>query len=158
HIADSLSRCFGEKDSGRETRETGSQSAGGWPADISGPESRADLDKRIQDLQELADNYSGWTALVNVHQRGAAHDVLESVLWIVLILLLVYLAGRLIDRFFSDLDAGRKRLVTLRAVTRFVIQAIGVVIILFVLFGMPNQAPTILGLAGAGLTVALKDF
>jgi small-conductance mechanosensitive channel len=118
----------------------------------------ADLDKRIQDLQELADNYSGWTALVNVHQRGAAHDVLESVLWIVLILLLVYLAGRLIDRFFSDLDAGRKRLVTLRAVTRFVIQAIGAVIILFVLFGMPNQTPTIIGLAGAGLTVALKDF
>jgi small-conductance mechanosensitive channel len=29
---------------------------------------------------------------------------------------------------------------------------------LFVLFGMPNQMPTILGLAGAGLTVALKDF
>jgi small-conductance mechanosensitive channel len=27
-----------------------------------------------------------------------------------------------------------------------------------VLFGIPNQMPTILGLAGAGLTVALKDF
>jgi len=39
-----------------------------------------------------------------------------------------------------------------------VVQAVGVLLILFVLFGMPNQMPTILGLAGAGLTVALKDF
>ena len=30
--------------------------------------------------------------------------------------------------------------------------------IAFVVLGMPNQAPTVLGLAGAGLTVALKDF
>jgi len=31
-------------------------------------------------------------------------------------------------------------------------------VILFVIFGMPSQATTILGLAGAGLTVAMKDF
>ena len=31
-------------------------------------------------------------------------------------------------------------------------------LILFVVIGTPNQMPTILGLAGAGLTVALKDF
>ena len=30
--------------------------------------------------------------------------------------------------------------------------------ILFVVFGAPSQTPTVLGLAGAGLTVALKDF
>jgi hypothetical protein len=33
-----------------------------------------------------------------------------------------------------------------------------VLVIIFVLFGIPNQTPTIIGLAGAGLTVALKDF
>ena len=37
-------------------------------------------------------------------------------------------------------------------------QALGVLIALFVVFGVPSQTPTILGLAGAGLTVALKDF
>jgi small-conductance mechanosensitive channel len=31
-------------------------------------------------------------------------------------------------------------------------------VILFVIFGMPSQTTTILGLAGAGLTVAMKDF
>ena len=37
-------------------------------------------------------------------------------------------------------------------------QVLGVLVIIFVLFGIPNQTPTIIGLAGAGLTVALKDF
>jgi small-conductance mechanosensitive channel len=35
---------------------------------------------------------------------------------------------------------------------------VGVLVIAFVILGVPNQMPTILGLAGAGLTVALKDF
>jgi small-conductance mechanosensitive channel len=38
------------------------------------------------------------------------------------------------------------------------VQSIGVLLILFVVIGMPAQMPTILGLAGAGLTVAMKDF
>jgi small-conductance mechanosensitive channel len=33
-----------------------------------------------------------------------------------------------------------------------------VVLILIVILGVPSQMPTIIGLAGAGLTVALKDF
>ena len=36
--------------------------------------------------------------------------------------------------------------------------ALGLVAILLVVFGLPNQMTTIFGLAGAGLTVALKDF
>jgi small-conductance mechanosensitive channel len=43
-------------------------------------------------------------------------------------------------------------------VVRFAVQAAGVLLVLLVLIGVPNQMPTILGLAGAGLTVALKDF
>jgi small-conductance mechanosensitive channel len=38
------------------------------------------------------------------------------------------------------------------------LQVIAVVLILLVIFGMPTQLGTFLGLAGAGLTVALKDF
>jgi small-conductance mechanosensitive channel len=41
---------------------------------------------------------------------------------------------------------------------KFSAQAVGVIAILFLIFGLPNQATTILGLAGAGLTVAMKDF
>jgi small-conductance mechanosensitive channel len=118
----------------------------------------SDLDKRIQDQQELADIYSNWGALVATRQRTALHDLLESVLWILLIVVVVYLVGRLIDHYFLDLTPDKKRLVTLRAVVWFAVQAVGVLLIAFVVFGMPSQAPTVLGLAGAGLTVALKDF
>jgi small-conductance mechanosensitive channel len=43
-------------------------------------------------------------------------------------------------------------------VLRFVAEMIGVLVILLVLFGPPTQLSTVLALAGAGLTVALKDF
>jgi small-conductance mechanosensitive channel len=118
----------------------------------------SDLDKRIQDQQELAEVYSNWGILVAARQRVAVHGMLQSALWILLILLVVYLVGRLIDRYFIELSADKKRLVTLRAVVWFAVQAVGVLLIAFVVFGMPNQTPTVLGLAGAGLTVALKDF
>jgi len=77
---------------------------------------------------------------------------------VVLIVLVVYLASRLIDHFLVDLTQERKTLRTLRVIMRFAVQAIGVLAVVFVLFGVPSQMSTILGLAGAGLTVALKDF
>jgi len=118
----------------------------------------SDLDKRIVGQRELADLYQNWDALIATRQRVALHGILQSALWILLIALLVYLAGRLIDRYFVELSADKKRLVTLRAVVWFAVQAVGVLLIAFVVFGMPSQTPTVLGLAGAGLTVALKDF
>ncbi len=118
----------------------------------------SDLDKRIQDQSELAEVYANWGALVAARQRLVVHGLLESVLWILLILLAVYIVGRLIDRYFVELTADKRRLITLRAVVWFAVQAVAVLVIAFVVFGMPNQTPTVLGLAGAGLTVALKDF
>jgi len=118
----------------------------------------SDFDKRIQDQQELADVYANWNALLATRQRVTIHGMLQSVLWILLIALLIYLVGRLIERYFIDLAADKRRLVTLRAVVWFAAQALGILLIAFVVFGMPNQTPTVIGLAGAGLTVALKDF
>jgi small-conductance mechanosensitive channel len=118
----------------------------------------SDLDKRIQDQQELAEGYANWGAFVIARQRTTLHAMLQSALWILLILFVVYLVGRLIDRYFIALSADKMRLVTLRAVVWFAVQAVGVLLIAFVVFGIPNQTPTVLGLAGAGLTVALKDF
>jgi small-conductance mechanosensitive channel len=118
----------------------------------------SNLDKRIQDQTELAEVYANWGTMVAARQRVAVHGMLLSGLWIFLILMGVYLVGRLIDRYFIELSADKRRLVTLRAVVWFAVQALGVLLIAFVIFGMPSQMPTILGLAGAGLTVALKDF
>ena len=118
----------------------------------------SDFDKRIQTEQELQNTYTNWIALVQGHQHTAVHGMIQSALWILLIILAVYLAGLLIDHRLADKGLERTRLHTLRVVIHFAVQAVGVVLILFVVVGVPQQTPTILGFAGAGLTVALKDF
>jgi small-conductance mechanosensitive channel len=118
----------------------------------------ADLGRRVQDEQELNDVYANWIALVESRERVALHHLIESFLWILLILLAVYLSHRLIEHLFTGITTENKRIDTLRAVVKFAAQAVGAVVIVFLVFGMPNQTTTVLGLAGAGLTVAMKDF
>src|SRR5438093_10553317 len=52
----------------------------------------------------------------------------------------------------------RRRVATLRSATRVMLQIAALLVVLLVIFGPPTQLGTFLGLAGAGLTVALKDF
>ena len=114
--------------------------------------------KQIEDQQELSRTYRSWIDITANQQRTELHAILRSVLWILAIVFLVYLASRLIDRFFTGVTAEKKRFFTLRAVVRFALQAVGLLLIALVVFGAPSQMPTVLGLAGAGLTVAMKDF
>ena len=118
----------------------------------------ADLGRRVQDEQDLSEVYGNWIAVVESRQRMALHSMLESLLWILLALVAVYVANRVIERLFTGVTAENKRIDTLRAVVKFAAQAIGAIVILFIIFGMPTQTTTVLGLAGAGLTVAMKDF
>lgn len=118
----------------------------------------ADLDKRIQDEQELQTIYANWIAVVNSHQRAAVHNMVLSFLWIMLIVLGVYLADLIIDHYLIETGQERTRLHTLRAVIHFALQITGVLLILLVIFGPPQQIATIVGFAGAGITVAMKDF
>ena len=118
----------------------------------------AEFDQRVQDEQELADVYGSWVAVLQARERAAAHAMLRSLTWILLVLLAVLVADHLIDRFVNKLGTDRKRFLDLRVVLRFTAQALGVLAVVFIVFGKPAQMPTILGLAGAGLTVALKDF
>jgi small-conductance mechanosensitive channel len=118
----------------------------------------ADLGRRIADQQKLNDIYARWIGLVDVRKRAALHNTIEVLLWILLVVLMVYLADRLIDQVTPALRTENKRVDTLRAIMKFSAQAIGVIAILFMIFGMPSQTTTIIGLAGAGLTVAMKDF
>jgi small-conductance mechanosensitive channel len=117
----------------------------------------ADLGRRIQDEKELNDIYANWMGLVEVRRRAALHNLIAGVLWILGVVLVVYFAHRLIDRLFGGITAENKRIETLRSVTKFAAEVLGAIVILFIVFGMPSQTTTILGLAGAGLTVASKD-
>jgi small-conductance mechanosensitive channel len=63
-----------------------------------------------------------------------------------------------IESVLGKMSMDRRQVETLRTVTRVSVQILAVLLILLVIFGPPTQLGTILGLAGAGLTVALKDF
>ena len=118
----------------------------------------ADLGRRLQDEQDLGDIYATWIGLVEVRERAALHNVIECLFWILLVLAAVYFSDRMIEHLFHGMTAENKRIDTLRAVVKFAAQALGVIAILFIVLGMPTQTTTVLGLAGAGLTVAMKDF
>jgi small-conductance mechanosensitive channel len=117
----------------------------------------ADLGRRIQDEQELHVVYASWVGLVELRQRAAVHHLIASALWILTVILVVYLAHRLVDRLFGDVSVENKHIETLRSLIKFAAELAGAIVILFIVFGMPSGATTILGLAGAGLTVASKD-
>ncbi len=121
-------------------------------------QSLANLKSRILDLQQLDSNYVQWIGLVEARARAALHRMIESVLWIILAGLLVFLAGRLIDRALARVKLERMQRATLRTITHFTLQVFTALIILLVIFGPPSNMSTIVGLAGAGLTVSLKDF
>ena len=59
---------------------------------------------------------------------------------------------------FARFEADHQRLLTLRSVARIATRTVGAIPILLILFGMPTQLATVVALAGAGLTVAMKDF
>ncbi len=118
----------------------------------------SEYDQRIQDHQQLAQGYADWANLLRNRMIACLHAVLQGLLWIVLIIALVVLGNMGVERVSLKLASDRRRLATVRLLGRFAVQGIGLLLILFVLVGPPNQLSTIIALATAGLTVALKDF
>ncbi len=56
------------------------------------------------------------------------------------------------------MSRDRRQRQTLRIILNLGTQVIGLLLVLLVIFGTPQQMPTILGLATAGLTVVFQDF
>src|SRR5205085_296772 len=84
----------------------------------------ADLGRRVQDEQDLSEIYESWIELVEVRERAALHRIIETLLWIVLVLVVLYIAARIIDRLFRGMSTENKRIDTLRAVAKFGVQAV----------------------------------
>jgi len=118
----------------------------------------ADMTRRVEDQVALLDVYSRWNSLVASQHRASLHDIFLGLAWILLILLAVVGLGAWLERLFVRLTPERHRLHTLRTVARFTLRGLGLIGIVLVLVGPPSQLATIIGLAGAGLTVVLKDF
>ncbi len=113
---------------------------------------------RIRDLTELAGTYEKWDALEAARQKNAATSLIFSCLWIALIVLTGIIVQRLLHRLFLRMTEERRRLHTLQTMSRFGVQACCLALILLVVLGPPSQLTTLVAFAGAGLTVALKDF
>jgi small-conductance mechanosensitive channel len=118
----------------------------------------AELDKRAADFQQLDAVYGDWGALVKGREHSYWLGVVEGCCWIVALLLPVIFANRLVHGIVARIAPDSRRRHAVRIAVRFAVQVVGVSLILLVIFGPPSQLATVLALAGAGLTVALKDF
>jgi small-conductance mechanosensitive channel len=118
----------------------------------------ASLDKRIDDQKQLAENYGKWIEAVAARQKAVVHGALIGLAIILGILLLGVFFDSWLERLLGKTSLDRRQVETMRTLTRVSVQICAVLFILLVIFGPPSQLGTILGLAGAGLTVALKDF
>ena len=115
-------------------------------------------DQRINARHRLADIYAEWDAVVVSQARAVLHDVLGGAAVIVVALLLLLFADRWVERLLGRARIDRRQLATLRSVVGVALQLVGIVIIVLALVGLPGQTATMVGIVGAGLTVALKDF
>src|SRR4029077_3748245 len=118
----------------------------------------SEFDQRIEAERGLAAAYGNWLTLVTARQHAFLHGLFRSAFWILLIALGIFVANHFIQRLFADINPERRQIHTMRAVIFLAIQVLGVVLILLVIFGVPSNFATVAALAGAGLTVALKDF
>lgn len=116
------------------------------------------LDDRIETQKQLADVYGRWRDQVKLQHRIVTHLVLQSLAWVAF---LVLVAGLLITGLRSMLQrsiADKRRLRTLDTIVTLGIEVVMLLLLLLVIFGPPNQMPTILGLTTAGITLVFQDF
>ncbi|PYV26704.1 MAG: hypothetical protein DMG27_06015 [Acidobacteria bacterium] len=115
-------------------------------------------EEHIEDQKQLAETYGRWIEVLARRQRTIVHRGLSGSAVIVAILLIGIFFDSWLKRLLNKVRLDRRQADTLHAVIRTGLQIIALGLILLVIFGPPGQLGTFLGLAGAGLTVALKDF
>jgi small-conductance mechanosensitive channel len=118
----------------------------------------ATLDKRVDTQKQLAEMYGNWSSVLTAMKHSVIHQMLIGLLIILVITLVGLFFDSWLERLLGKTSLDRRQVETLRTVTSVGVQVFAVLFILLVIFGPPSQLGTFLGLAGAGLTVALKDF
>ena len=120
--------------------------------------SRGTLYQHVANQRQLSAVYTQWRQVIRGQQRETVNHLLRALAIILVIALVGVLVDRYIEHVLRTVSTDRRRAQTLCMVVRVALQIIGVLCILLVVFGRPSNLGTALGLAGAGLTVALKDF
>jgi len=115
-------------------------------------------DDRIQTERQLASVYAKWSDQVLLQHSILLHLILRSLAVILCVLICMLLGDAMVRRLMAALPWEQRQINTLRSVAELSIQVLGLLIILLFIFGWPQQMPTILGLATAGITIVLQDF
>jgi small-conductance mechanosensitive channel len=118
----------------------------------------ASLDKRVDNEKELSQDYAQWLDLVSDRQRLVLRRILVGTAIVLGIALIGLFFNTWLEKVLGKVHIDRRQVQTLRATARVSVQVVAVLLVLLVIFGPPSNLGTFLGLAGAGLTVALKDF
>jgi small-conductance mechanosensitive channel len=116
------------------------------------------LNRRIADQNQLAGIYSQWAALASLQSQVLAHAMLLDVLIVIGVLIVLLLLDGWLQHLLDRPKLDRRQVETLRSITRMSLRIVAVLLILLIVIGMPSQFATTIGIVGAGLTVALKDF
>ena len=116
------------------------------------------LNDRLGAQQQLVALYGRWGQQVEIQRRIVVHLILQSLAWIAAICILVILAGWALQLALEKMVRDPRQKQTLKTVLNLGMQLVGLLLILLTIFGVPQQMPTILGLATAGLTVVFQDF
>ena len=116
------------------------------------------LHDRLGAQQELAGLYARWGEQVELEQKIVIHLILQSLAFVAVICILVIVAGWGVQLALERTIHDPRQKQTLKTVLNLGTQLVGLLLILLVIFGVPQQMPTILGLVTAGLTVVFQDF
>lgn len=116
------------------------------------------LDDRIETQKQLANVYSRWRDQVELQHRIVTHLILQSLVWIALLVLAASLLITGLRSMLGRSIVDRRRLRTLETIVTLGIEVVTLLLLLLVVFGPPNQMPTILGLTTAGITLVFQDF
>ena len=116
------------------------------------------LNDRLGAQQQLVALYERWGKQVEIQNKIVIHLMLQSLAVIAAICVLTILAGWFVQVALERMFRERRQKQTLKTVLNLSTQLVGLLLVLLVIFGVPRQMPTILGLATAGLTLVFQDF
>jgi small-conductance mechanosensitive channel len=116
------------------------------------------VNRRIADQNQLASVYGQWASVIALQSLRLAHGLLLDALIVIGVLILLLLLDAWLQHLLDRPKLDRRQVETLRSITRMSLRVVAALIILLIVMGMPSQFATTIGLVGAGLTVALKDF
>lgn len=116
------------------------------------------LDDQSSTEAQLAAVYSRWEQQVWLQHRILGYLVMQSLALVTFLVLAVALAGVAGRVIVARVATEPRQAHTLRTILTLALEIVGLIGVMLVVWGVPEQMPTILGLATAGLTVVFQDF